>query len=270
MRTFTSFMALGDSFTEGMSDELPDGTFRGWADRLAEMLAEGNPGFSYANVAVRGKMLQEIVDEQLPVALAARPDLVSVCAGGNDIVSPGSNIDQVGAVFDAMVGRLVDAGIDVLLFTGPDVREVAVVNRLRGKVALYNAHLHAIAQKYGTRMVDLWAMDSLKDPRAFNEDRLHFSPQGHRRIALRVAEELGVPTSEDWREPWPEFERPDWLRLRRDDLVWTRAYLLPWIKRQIRGESMGDGIAPKRPHLAPLVPTQPLTGNADPVASRCE
>ncbi|MGH3432368.1 MAG: SGNH/GDSL hydrolase family protein [Thermocrispum sp.] len=264
MHRFTSFMALGDSFTEGMTDVLPDGTYRGWADRLAEILADGNPDFSYANPALRGKMLQEIVDEQLPMALAARPDLVTVCAGGNDIVSPGSNIDQVGAVFDDMVRQLVDAGIDVLIFTGPDVREVAVVNRLRGKVALYNAHLHSIAQKYRTRMVDLWAMESLKDPRAFAEDRLHFSPEAHRRIALRVAEELGVPTAHDWREPWPEFERPDWLRMRRDDLAWTRTYLLPWIKRLIRGESMGDGLEPKRPRLAPYVPPR----DADALAHR--
>lgn len=256
MQTFRSFMALGDSFTEGMNDALPDGSFRGWADRLAEMLADGNPHFSYANPALRGKMLQEIYDEQLPMALAARPDLVTVCAGGNDIVTPGVKIDHVGKVFDDMVRQLVEAGIDVLIFTGPDVREVSVVNRLRGKVALYNANLHATAQKYGTRMVDLWAMESLKDPRAFAEDRLHFSSEAHRRIALRVAEELGVPTAEDWREPWPEFERPDWLRMRRDDLAWTRTYLLPWIKRQLRGESMGDGLQPKRPQLAPLVPAQ--------------
>lgn len=263
MRQLSSFMALGDSFTEGMNDELPDGSFRGWADRLAEMLADGNPDFSYANVAVRGKILREIVDEQLPMALAARPDLVAVCAGGNDIVTPGSNIDQVGVVFDDMIRQMVDAGIDVLIFTGPDLREVSVVNRMRGRVALYNAHLHAIAQKYGTRMVDLWAMESLKDPRAFDVDRLHFGAEAHRRIALRVAEELGVETSEDWRAPWPEFERPDWLSMRRSDLVWTRMYLLPWVKRLLRGESMGDGREPKRPHLQPLVPPQPTGNGAD-------
>jgi lysophospholipase L1-like esterase len=270
MHTFSSFMALGDSFTEGMSDGLPDGSYRGWADRLAEMLADGNPGFSYANVALRGKMLQEIIDEQLPLALAARPDLVTVCAGGNDIVTPGVNIDHVGRQFDDLVRQLVDAGIDVLLFTGPDIREVSVVNRLRGKVALYNAHLHSIAQKYGTRMVDLWAMETLKDPRAFWEDRLHFGPEAHRRIALRVAEELGVQTAEDWREPWPEFERPDWLRMRRSDLVWTRTYLLPWIKRQLRGQSMGDGLEPKRPHLAPFVPQQTSANGAEALAQSCE
>ena len=34
------YVAIGDSFTEGVGDEYPDGTPRGWADRLAEKLAE--------------------------------------------------------------------------------------------------------------------------------------------------------------------------------------------------------------------------------------
>src|SRR5882757_3072610 len=70
---YSSYVAVGDSFTEGMNDRLPDGTFRGWADRLAGMLAAGQPEFQYANLAVRGKMLAEIVDEQVPVALEAQP-----------------------------------------------------------------------------------------------------------------------------------------------------------------------------------------------------
>ncbi|MFO7194100.1 MULTISPECIES: SGNH/GDSL hydrolase family protein [Thermocrispum] len=264
MHRFTSFMALGDSFTEGMNDELPDGTFRGWADRVAEMLAKDNPGFSYANLAIRGKTLRQIIDEQLPVALEARPDLVTVCAGGNDIIKPGSNVDLVAEMFDGMIRQLVEAGIDVLMFTGPDPRQVSVVNRLRGKVALYNAHLHAIAQKYRTRVVDLWAMDVLRDPRAFSEDRLHFSPEAHRRIALRVAEELGLPVEEDWREPWPKpARRRDWLRARRDDLVWARTHFWPWLVRQIRGVSTGDGLQPKRPKLMPLKPPAQLTGDSE-------
>src|SRR5690606_26851779 len=210
--------------------------FRGWADRLAEMLAKDNPGFSYANLAIRGKTLRQIIDEQLPVALEARPDLVTVCAGGNDVIAPGSNVDHIAEMFDGMIRQLVEAGIDVLIFTGPDVREVSVVNRLRGKVALYNAHLHAIAQKYRTRVVDLRAMEPLRDPRALSEDRLHFSAEAHRRTGLRA---------------------------RRDDLVWTRTYFWPWIKRQIRGISTGDGLQPKRPKLMPLTPPAQPAGDGE-------
>jgi lysophospholipase L1-like esterase len=37
------YVALGDSFTEGLDDLGPDGAYRGWADRLAEALAVGAP-----------------------------------------------------------------------------------------------------------------------------------------------------------------------------------------------------------------------------------
>ena len=80
---FDSFVALGDSFTEGLSDLRADGSLRGWADRFAERAAEVRPGLRYANLAVRGKVLRELADEQLPRAIGMRPDLVSVAVGGN-------------------------------------------------------------------------------------------------------------------------------------------------------------------------------------------
>lgn len=200
---FDSYVAIGDSFTEGLNDDLPDGTFRGWADRLAEILAEGRPDFQYANLALRGKMLDEILEEQLPIALAVKPDLVTLCAGGNDIIVPGADVDAVAARLEAGVAKLREAGIPVLIFNGPDTKYLSVMHVLRGKVGIYNAHLWAIADRHGAKMVDMWAMAPLHDRRAWSDDRLHFTPEAHRRIALRAAEVLGVPVADDWREPWP-------------------------------------------------------------------
>ncbi|EIF00695.1 SGNH/GDSL hydrolase family protein [Saccharomonospora glauca] len=254
MTQFSSYVAIGDSFTEGLNDMLPDGSFRGWADRLAEILARGRDDFRYANLAIRGKVLAEIMNEQLPVALDIKPDLVTVCAGGNDIIVPGTDVDEVAKEFEKGIAKLREAGIEVLIFTGPDTKGLSVMSILRSKVGIYNAHLWAIADRHGAKVVDLWAMDVLHDPRAWSDDRLHFTSEGHRRIALRAAEVLGVPTESDWREPWPDNPEPtNWLTLRRSDLEWTKTHLLPWIRRHIRGESMGDGILPKRPQLTPLV-----------------
>lgn len=44
--SYNSLVAVGDSFTEGMSDLLPDGSYRGWADVLAGRLATHAPGFA--------------------------------------------------------------------------------------------------------------------------------------------------------------------------------------------------------------------------------
>ena len=252
MRQWTSWIAMGDSFTEGLSDEAPDGSYIGWADRLANILADRNPGFRYANLALRGKFLREIITEQVPLAVEARPDLVTMCAGGNDLIVPGCDVDALAEEFEQAVVDLRRAGCEVVLFTGPDPRKQPVVRRVRAKVAIYNGHLHAIADRHDAMLVDLWGMSPLVDVRAWSDDRLHFSAEGHRRIALRTAEVLGVPVAEDWREPLPPAEPMPWLRLRQADLAWTRSHLLPWVRRQLRGESMGDGLVPKRPELSPL------------------
>lgn len=251
MQRWTSWIAIGDSFTEGLSDEAPDGSYIGWADRLAELIAAREPAFRYANLAVRGKILREIIDEQVPLALEVRPDLVTLCAGGNDVIVPGSDVDDLADQFEQAVIDLRGAGCDVVLFSGPDPKMQPVVRRVRGKVAIYNGHLRAIADRHGARLVDLWAMPVMVDPRAWSDDRLHFSPEGHRRIALRTAEVLDIPVTHDWREPWPPQDPQPWLRSRQADLAWTRTHLLPWLRRQLRGKSIGDGLAPKRPKLAP-------------------
>jgi lysophospholipase L1-like esterase len=254
-----SWVAIGDSFTEGLSDEAPDGSYIGWADRLAETLAARDPEFRYANLALRGKLLREVIDEQVPLATQVKPDLVTMCAGGNDLIVPGSDVDQLAEQYEEAVIDLRASGCEVVIFTGPDPRKQPVVRRVRGKVAIYNANLRAIADRHGARVVDLWAMRVLADVRAWSDDRLHFSADGHRRIALRTAEVLDVPVAEDWREPLPPEEPTPWLRMRQADLAWTRTYLLPWVRRQLRGQSMGDGLHPKRPELQPL----PHTSNGN-------
>lgn len=247
-----SYVAIGDSFTEGLNDPYPgeQDRFRGWADRLAEMLAERNPGLRYANLAVRGKTLRQIVDDQVPRAVELAPDLITMCAGGNDMIRPGADPDALAVVFDDAVRRLRATGARVVIFTGFDTRGLRSGGRIRGKAATYNMHLRAIADRRGCTVVDLWPLRVFDDPRAWYEDRLHLSSEGHRRMALCVAETIGLPVEEDWRAPWPPMERPDWLTLRREDVRWARMYLLPWIGRRATGRSTGDGRSPKLPVLA--------------------
>ena len=74
-RTWTRFIALGDSVTEGWCDPVVgDGApWFGWADRLALSLdadsrAAGGPRLEFANLAVRGRRVRHVVDEQAPAA----------------------------------------------------------------------------------------------------------------------------------------------------------------------------------------------------------
>jgi lysophospholipase L1-like esterase len=128
------YVALGDSFTEGLSDPDParPGEYRGWADRLAEHLAAASPDadVEYANLAIRGRLVAQVLDGQLPVALAAQPDLVSLVAGGNDLLRPGGDPDALAARIEEAVVRLRAAGADVLLATGVDVRQTPIIKRI--------------------------------------------------------------------------------------------------------------------------------------------
>jgi lysophospholipase L1-like esterase len=246
---WTTYVAIGDSFTEGLNDPGPDGHYRGWADRLAELMAAQQPDLKYANLAVRGKYLHQILADQFPVALAAKPDLVTFCAGGNDILRPGGDPDALAAEYESAVAQLRAQGADVVICTGFDTRYTPVLRHVRGRVATYNGHLWSIGDRHGCHMVDLWSMRPLLDPRAWSDDRLHLSPDGHRRVALRAAEVLGIPVTDDWRDPLPALPPPDWLDRRRADARWTRVHFLPWINRHLRGRSSGDGLLPKRPEL---------------------
>jgi lysophospholipase L1-like esterase len=265
-----SFVALGDSFTEGVGDYYQDGaSCRGWADRLAELIAArqaaaNEPTLRYANLAIRGKLLGQVIEEQVPAALALRPGLVSVAAGGNDLLRPKANPDDLAASFEQLVAGLRGAGCQVLMFTGFDPGSFPLIRLIRGKAAAYNAQLRLIAERYECLLADLWAMRVLADSRMWCEDRLHLAAEGHRRVALRAAEVLGAPVDEDWRAPMPataaaapdprapvrQVRSPQWLAARRQDARWVRKYASPWLYRRLRGISSGDGMTAKRPDLA--------------------
>ena len=253
-----SLVALGDSFTEGVGDPWPDRSeCRGWADRLAEILAAQEPDLRYANLAIRGKMLAQVLDEQVPAAAAMRPDLVTIAAGGNDLLRPRVDPDLLAEPFNAAIAQLTAAGSRVLIFAGFNPSLFPLIRMIRRRAAIFNAHLRAIARQHDCLLVDLWTMRVLNDPRMWADDRLHLSPEGHRRVALRTAEELGVPVEASWRDPLPPVPRPAgagpaWLAARRLDVEWGRAYAAPWVRRRLAGVSSGDGMSPKRPDLIPL------------------
>jgi lysophospholipase L1-like esterase len=258
-----SFVAIGDSFTEGLNDASPGGGFRGWADRTAGLLAVEYPGLRYANLAVRGKLLRQIVAEQVPAAAALSPGLASIAGGGNDLLRPGADPDTLAELLDVAVARLRGSGAQVLMFSGFDPAGVPVIRLLRGRIAAYNMHLRSIADARGCYLVDLWSMRFLRIPAAWSPDRLHLTSQSHQRIALRACEVLGVPVTEDWRDPLaadpplapvPAVSRAAWVAARREDARWAREYLAPWVNRRLHGRSSGDGRTAKRPSLEEVPP----------------
>ncbi|WP_311208906.1 MULTISPECIES: SGNH/GDSL hydrolase family protein [unclassified Aeromicrobium] len=251
--SFQRYVALGDSFTEGVGD--PDPTrpngVRGWADRVAEVLDRsavdgGGDGFGYVNLAIRGRKLAAVLDEQLEPAVATRPDLVSLYAGGNDIMRPKVDIDALVSRYDDAVGTLAGTGATVVLFTAFDPAGFPIFSAGRGRFAIYNELVREVADRHGTRLVDFWRMREYRDPRMWAVDRLHMSSAGHQRMAIAVLDELGVPHDlEPLRLVDPPARTP--REARADHLDWARTHAAPWVKRRLTGTSSGDTLSARYP-----------------------
>ncbi|MFG6476813.1 SGNH/GDSL hydrolase family protein [Microbacterium sp. P06] len=258
------YVALGDSFTEGIGDPVP-GTadeHRGWADRVAEVLASQVDDFAYANLAVRGKLIAQIVGDQIEPALALKPDLITISAGGNDVIRPGTDPDAVAQQFEDAIVRLSVSGATIVVFTGIDTNFTPVFRNLRGKVAIFNENLRAIADRYDCVVADQWGLKEIQDMRFFDGDRLHMNPLGHHEVARMVLRALNVPN--DLRPMQPDPLRvTTWRQAREKDLVWARAHLMPWVLRRLRHQSSGDLISAKRPGATPVVFLSPDADAAD-------
>lgn len=250
--TFHRYVALGDSFTEGIGDpdpESPNG-LRGWADRVAEVLATQTPDFGYANLAIRGRKLVPILEEQLDTAVALEPDLVTIHGGGNDVLRPRVDIDALAAAYDEGIARLVDTGARVVMFTIPDPGSSGIYAAVRGRMAIFNEWVREIADARGVTIVDMWRMRTVSYTEVMDEDRMHLSSVGHRYMAGRVLDALGVGHDlVHEAESRPVLSRSEQLR---ENARWAREYLAPWVHRRVTGRSSGDGISPKRPGLAPV------------------
>jgi lysophospholipase L1-like esterase len=263
-RGIRSFVAVGDSFTEGLEDDLgPAGRHRGWADRVAAALAVANGGIRYANLAVRGRLLDAVTLEQVPVAEELRPDLVSFHAGGNDILRPRVDLPRVLSRYEYAVERLRAAGAEVLLFTvvGRTGGSGRTAELLAGRFGAFDAHVREVAERHGCAVADLGGAAALQDRRFWHDDRLHLGPDGHARVAAAALEALGVRDDSLlggpagwWRDPLPP--RPP--AGRRADLVadvrWVRRHFVPWVSRRLRGVSSGDGVSPKHPEPVDVLP----------------
>lgn len=238
-RRWRRFVALGDSLTEGLCDHGPDGDLRGWADRLALLLA-AQGGLHYANLAIRSKRVRDVSGIQLEQALALRPDLVSILIGANDLVKHRVDVAALAAELEDAVRRLRRVGSDVLLVTPflPRRRAAAIYTRRFGAFA---SALSGIAVRTGAILLDADLYPSLGDRANWGEDLVHLSSRGHRFLAYRAGEILGVPDADALGALDAAMHENESIGAG----AWWRRYALPWVWRRLHGRTAGDGRAAK-------------------------
>jgi lysophospholipase L1-like esterase len=263
---FHRYVAIGDSTTEGLEDPYPDGGYRGWADRLAEHIAEGqDEPLEYANLAVRGLRLSEIHNTQFDDALALEPDLMTIFGGVNDVIGMGCDFSALRGHLAAMFGEARAHDITVLTFTMPDPSGFNPLGRrLRERMFTLNDLIRAEADRYDVVVMDFQRYPVAEDPRFWFEDRLHGNPLGHEMVAAALAWRLGVDGTDDsWSRP---LAADSVVRRPREqlagDLDWAVHYLAPWLGRGIRGIPYSRHVTAKRP--LPKVVEKPSARSAAP------
>lgn len=258
---FHRYVALGDSFTEGVGDvdHRRPNEVRGWADRVAEAMAKdaanrGEP-FGYANLAIRGRKMSQILDEQIEPAMALNPDLISIYSGVNDILRPRVDIDAMVRDYQVAVKRLRAAGITVALFTAFDPGNQGFFGPLRGRLAIYNELVRELADETDCLVLDSWRMRPARPETMWSPDRIHLNSVGHQYVAINVLNTLGVAHDLVELEPEPVIELSK-AEKRAANLAWMREDAIPWVNRRLRGRSSGDNMDPK---FATYVPTPEST-----------
>jgi lysophospholipase L1-like esterase len=252
---YTRFVALGDSQTEGLWDGDDSDGIVGFADRLAAMLEALHPGLQYANLAIRGRRIRDVLDDQLPRALAMWPDLISVCVGMNDITRPGLLFGRALADLDLLYERLAQSGATVITTTFPDIGRIVPIGRiLTSRMLRTNEAITTASDRYGFKLVDLYNAPSMTQPDTWSNDRVHGSTKGHILFAAAAAEALDLPGSNhDWAQANPTAVQSTLRSRAYSQLLWTKNMLAPWMWYHARGISSGDGREPKRPRLDSLV-----------------
>jgi phosphatidylinositol alpha 1,6-mannosyltransferase len=237
--TWRRYVALGDSLTEGLCDPAPDGALRGWADRLALLLA-ARGGLHYANLAIRSKRVADVCGPQLERARQLRPDLVSILVGANDLVKPRVDIPGLAAALERAVEELRAGGATVLLVT-PFLPGQRAARIYAPRFAAFATALAGVAARTGAMLIDTDLHPALSEREHWGEDLVHLSSSGHRFLAYRAGEMLGVPHADALGALDAALHEAAVIGR---GLWWSR-HALPWVWRRLHGRTAGDGRAAK-------------------------
>jgi len=235
-----------------MRDEKEYGQYRGWADRVADVMSEYHPDFTYANLAIRGKLVRQVVDEQIEAAIAqvmGSQTLLSFHAGANDVIRPRYKANIVLPLYADAVRRLATSGATIMLFT---VLEKTGNTGKAGEMweqrfSEFNRNVRAVGQEVGAIIVDANEEVAFNDRRFLAFDRLHLNAMGQERVAHAILELIDLPFDTRWRDPLPPAKRQPQIARAALTSLWFITFALPWMWRRARGKSSGDGRSCKYP-----------------------
>jgi phosphatidylinositol alpha 1,6-mannosyltransferase len=256
-KPYRTYVAIGDSLSEGLGDFTfqHNRVHNGWTDRLAGVLAkeaqEAGYEFQYANLSIRGAKLSKVFDLQLPKALALQPDLVTVMAGSNDLLSKPETIARLREKFHTGLLELKAAGCDVIVANTINPTHLRVFRPLLQRTKNFSAMIEEVAKELDVPVLDVHGIESFEDLMFWAEDMVHFSGHGHIAVANKAAKLL------DLNYRYPELDPQELTPFSRglvETVRWIFRDVVPFFKRKLKGVTAGDGLDPKQSQLIPFEP----------------
>ncbi len=249
---YNRLIVCGDSYSEGMTDVVVNGQYVGWADRIADEMAKHSDHFTYANLAIRGKTVKQVVEDQVPIAktyVSGKDTLISFHAGANDAIRPGYDAAATIARYQGAVRELALTGASLLLFTVlEDTGNKGKGSKIwKERFHEFNKAIWEVGREVGATISDANDLDFFKDNRFLAFDRLHLNEEGHWRVSQGVLEVLGYPYDAAWRTPLPPAKKTPWLKARLIGILWFFVFVIPWVIRRLQGKSSGDNRSAKYP-----------------------
>ena len=177
------YAAIGDSTGVGVGAR----SGGGYVARLFTRLERVRPNSRLVNLCVSGADTEDLLRGQLQRAIAARPTLVTVGIGINDI-GHGFTAERFARNYEQIVARLkAETKARIVVTNIPDISLAPVAAafnpaEVRRMVNSFNERIADIAGRHGLLLVDAYTVthDVIpQHPEFFSEDGFHPSAEGY-------------------------------------------------------------------------------------------
>lgn len=181
-KTVVRYVALGDSTGVGVGAR--DG---GYVIRLFRRIEREITASSLTNLCVSGSTSSDVLREQLDPGIAARPTLVTIGIGINDIAL-GVTEETFARNLESIIARLKsETSASIVITNLPDVSLAPIVQtsareELLNRIMSFNKEIKETADRHGLFIVDAYSTtrDLIpKHPEFFSADRFHPSDMGY-------------------------------------------------------------------------------------------
>ncbi|KMP90856.1 lipase [Bacillus wiedmannii] len=191
------FVSIGDSFTEGIGDEVEEIALKSWVDHFVQLCVND---IEYANFAKRGLVTKEIRTQQLEKALTFNPDLVSIIAGANDVLKGHWDHQEYKNNMEFMIDTLSKTDADIIIASLPDftVRLPFSSEKkqvLKEQLLEANEIILSLSREYKLHHVDFWNHHLVNDNTLWSTDLIHPNSKGYVKVAELIFSSLPVHDS---------------------------------------------------------------------------